>query len=64
MLREVEEAALREFLAHETTRPLHAFVAVQNVGSIRVLERCGFQRVVAAVKDADDVAKHLFCLEG
>ena len=28
-----------------TTRPLYAYVAVANVGSIRVLEKCGFRRL-------------------
>ncbi len=37
--------ALSEFLVLEPIRPLHAFVAVQNVGSIRVLEKCGFRTV-------------------
>jgi RimJ/RimL family protein N-acetyltransferase len=36
--------ALAEFLAREATRPLHAWVAVDNVASIRVLEKCGFCR--------------------
>jgi len=35
--------ALSEFLVLEPTRPLHACVAVHNVGSIRVLEKCGFR---------------------
>jgi RimJ/RimL family protein N-acetyltransferase len=34
--------ALAAFLDHETARPLYARVAKQNVGSIRVLEKCGF----------------------
>ncbi len=34
--------ALRLFAERETTRPLHAFVAAHNTGSIKVLERCGF----------------------
>jgi RimJ/RimL family protein N-acetyltransferase len=34
--------ALSEFLRHDTTRPLLAHVAKQNVASIRVLEKCGF----------------------
>jgi RimJ/RimL family protein N-acetyltransferase len=39
-------AALEAFVRdHETSRPLFAFVAVTNVGSIRVLEKCGFCRV-------------------
>jgi len=37
--------ALSEFLGVEPTRPLHAWVAVHNVGSIRVLEKCGFRAV-------------------
>ena len=37
--------ALSEFLEIEPTRPLHAWVAVHNVGSIRVLEKCGFREV-------------------
>lgn len=34
--------ALQSFLAIETTRPLHAFVVHHNLGSIRVLQKCGF----------------------
>jgi RimJ/RimL family protein N-acetyltransferase len=62
--RGIGTSALREFLAHETTRPLHAFVAAHNAGSIRVLERCGFQRVGGAATGADDVEEYLFCLDG
>ncbi len=36
--------ALEAFLAVETTRPLHAAAAADNAGSIRVLEKCGFER--------------------
>jgi RimJ/RimL family protein N-acetyltransferase len=36
--------ALSEFLALEPIRPLHAWVAVHNAGSIRVLEKCGFHK--------------------
>ena len=39
----VATAALREFLRHEPTRPLVARAAKDNVGSIRVLEKCGFR---------------------
>ena len=36
--------ALREFLAnHNPTRPIYARVAKDNLGSRRVLEKCGFQ---------------------
>lgn len=34
--------ALSTFLDQVTTRPLHAHVAKHNIGSIRVLEKCGF----------------------
>lgn len=34
--------ALTEFLRVVTERPLYAHVAKHNVGSIRVLEKCGF----------------------
>lgn len=34
--------ALRAFLAEVGARPLYAYVATHNVGSIRVLEKCGF----------------------
>ena len=34
--------ALSEFLSRVSHRPLHALVAKHNVGSIRVLEKCGF----------------------
>jgi RimJ/RimL family protein N-acetyltransferase len=35
--------ALSEFLLLEPVRPLHAWVALHNVASIRVLEKCGFR---------------------
>jgi RimJ/RimL family protein N-acetyltransferase len=38
----VATAALAAFVAEVKERPLHAFVAKHNVGSIRVLEKCGF----------------------
>jgi RimJ/RimL family protein N-acetyltransferase len=38
--------ALKAFLAVDPSRPLHARVAQDNVGSRRVLEKCGF-RVIA-----------------
>ncbi|WNG24747.1 GNAT family N-acetyltransferase [Cystobacter fuscus] len=34
--------ALSEFLVLEPARPLHAWVALHNLASIRVLEKCGF----------------------
>jgi RimJ/RimL family protein N-acetyltransferase len=38
----VATAALLLFLEVETTRPLFAFVASHNAGSLRVLDKCGF----------------------
>jgi len=40
--RGVATAALCAFVAEVKQRPLHAFVAMHNVGSIRVLEKCEF----------------------
>jgi RimJ/RimL family protein N-acetyltransferase len=40
----VATRALAAFLHLVTERPLHAHVAKHNVGSIRVLEKCGFSR--------------------
>ncbi len=42
--RGIASAALAEYLEHERTRPLHAYVAAHNVASIRVLEKGGFLR--------------------
>lgn len=43
--RGVATTALRKFLALETTRPLRARAAVDNLGSRNVLERCGFVEI-------------------
>lgn len=40
----ITTTALTQFMDVAPTRPLHAHVAVHNVGSIRVLEKCGFRR--------------------
>ena len=42
--RGVATQALRLFLKQVLVRPLFAYVAQQNLGSLRVLEKCGFQR--------------------
>jgi RimJ/RimL family protein N-acetyltransferase len=42
--RGIATSALSE-LAEELGRPLHAWVASSNLGSIRVLEKCGFVQV-------------------
>lgn len=58
----VATAALEGFLAnYEHARPLHAFVAKQNLGSIRVLEKCGFRRCVDGDQTGGDgVEEFLF----
>jgi RimJ/RimL family protein N-acetyltransferase len=43
----VATAALRLFLDLEKTRPLFAFVAAHNAGSLRVLAKCGFVQAKA-----------------
>jgi RimJ/RimL family protein N-acetyltransferase len=40
--RGIATRALAAFLAEDSERPLHAHVATSNLGSIRVLEKCGF----------------------
>lgn len=55
----VATAALAAFLRQVPERPLFAHVATDNVGSLRVLERCGFtyvgeRRAAATGDDAVD----------
>lgn len=45
--RGVATRALALFLGQMTSRPLYAYVAAHNLGSIRVLEKCGFERTPA-----------------
>ena len=55
--------ALSEFLELEPVRPLHAWVAVHNAGSMRVLEKCGFRTVAQEhPPPADGVAEVLMRL--
>jgi RimJ/RimL family protein N-acetyltransferase len=60
----VATAALMEYLQHEERRPLHAYVVVHNVGSVRVLEKCGFRRVGEPEAGPDGVQELLFQLDG
>jgi RimJ/RimL family protein N-acetyltransferase len=61
--RGVATLALAELLAHyEKTRPVHAFVALRNIGSIKVLEKCGFRQLGHAVTGDDDVEEILMQL--
>lgn len=34
-----------ELRQHETIRPIHGYVAFDNSGSQRVLEKCGFRKI-------------------
>jgi RimJ/RimL family protein N-acetyltransferase len=60
--RGIATAALAEFLGHDRARPLHAFVAAHNLGSIRVLEKCGFVRTSDATHAPGDVDEYLYRL--
>ena len=63
--RGVARSALDEFLrTHEHHRPIHACVALSNARSIRVLEKCGFQRAGAPTAGPDGVAEVLFQFDG
>jgi RimJ/RimL family protein N-acetyltransferase len=53
-------AALRAFLDVDLHRPLHAHVADHNVGSRRVLEKCGF--VLNHSAQEEDVLEHVLVL--
>jgi len=54
----IATAALRALLEEIPERPLIAFAASQNAGSIRVLEKCGFVRV------GEDEEGFVFRLDG
>ena len=47
-------AALAELVQKLGTRPLHAWVASSNAGSVRVLEKCGFVRVAEHTTDVEE----------
>jgi RimJ/RimL family protein N-acetyltransferase len=63
--RGVATAALAALLAELAERPIHAHVVRHNAGSIRVLEKCGFERDGEAVVDDepdDGVVEWLYVL--
>jgi RimJ/RimL family protein N-acetyltransferase len=60
--RGVATRALEQFLTELTDRPLWAHVAVHNVGSARVLEKCGFR--LDHVLEVDGVVESIFVLTG
>jgi len=66
--RGVATEALGLFLGRVRSRPLYAYVAEHNTGSIRVLEKCGFRHVAApdvepSTADAGEVEEVVLILE-
>jgi RimJ/RimL family protein N-acetyltransferase len=57
--RGIATEALSAFLLVEQTRPLYAGVAKHNVGSIRVLQKCGFKIYSEEEASSDADASHL-----
>jgi RimJ/RimL family protein N-acetyltransferase len=51
--------ALGEFVEEVSQRPLHAWVAATNVGSIRVLEKCGFVPADSRTNDVEELLYEL-----
>ena len=51
----VATRALTEFVQEIPVRPLHAWVAASNVGSIRVLDKCGFVQVGSRTSDVEEL---------
>ncbi len=49
----VATSALAQFLETVPGRPLYAYVAKHNVGSIRVLEKCGFRISAGAASGSE-----------
>ena len=55
--RGVATAALAGLAAELDERPLHAWVATSNVGSLRVLEKCGFVEVERHAEQNDHAGR-------
>ena len=53
--------ALEAFVGVVDIRPLHAQVATSNIGSIRVLERCGFVKI--GEKESPEDERYAACIE-
>jgi RimJ/RimL family protein N-acetyltransferase len=56
--------AVRQFLMQVSKRPLYAWVATHNIGSIRVLEKCGFVRTGERPSGDDKVEEIVLELRG
>ncbi len=66
--RGIATQALALFIAQVKARPLYAYVAVHNIASMRVLEKCGFRRAAAqgtaSLTSEDSAGEHIaFVLE-
>jgi len=62
--RGIATAALVEFVTRcQTMRPLYAHVSLENVGSFRVLEKCGFRQVGEVVTGDDGIDERVMRLE-
>ena len=62
--RGVATTAVRALLDEIAERPLYADVATSNVGSIRVLEKCGFVRLIEHAEIGEDgVGEWLYRLD-
>ena len=59
--RGIATRALALLLEEVPTRPLHARVATHNVGSIRVLERCGFS--ITGYEQSPGTERYVACKE-
>ena len=59
--RGVMSAALRLFLEELTHRPLMAHVASPNIGSRRVLEKCGFVKIDE--RESPETERYMACIE-
>lgn len=57
--RGIASAALTQLLQQVTTRPLYASAAKDNVGSLRVLEKCGFKIFGSASAFAEARGEHI-----
>jgi RimJ/RimL family protein N-acetyltransferase len=54
--RGIASEALSAFLRLEQTRPLYAGVAPHNIGSMRVLQKCGFTLCESAIDQEPELA--------
>ena len=62
--RGIATAALAAFVAEQPGRPLYAHVVRHNLGSIRVLEKCGFERLADGEGPDPDPEADEFVLRG